>query len=161
GGLTFIGQDPAVIARWMGASLFALNIVLVALSLCAALPQSYWILLIGSWFMLTSVDMLAIHTMAWSEPSFLFFSLLGLFVLAVYLEKPRGWQLLLAAGLCAVSWFVRYIGGALLVTGVIAILLWDRRTWSLRLRAALLFSILTLAPIVLWQIRYPTDRSLA
>src|SRR5581483_2870107 len=88
-------------------------------------------------------------------------SLLGLFILGAYLERPRAWRLLLAAGLCAASWLVRFIGGALLVTGVLAILLWDTRAWFKRIRAVVVFGVLTIVPLAIWSLRYPTQHSLA
>lgn len=159
-GYLMLGADPFVVARWLDALLFALNIVCVGLILRMALPFSVWIPLLGMGLMLTSVDMLAIHTMAWSEPPFLFLSLLGLSVLVIYLERPRARWLVLASAFAAASLLMRYAGLALVATGLVAILLGKGRTGRQRIQAASVFACLALAPLAVWSLRHPLDRGL-
>lgn len=161
GSLLSLGTDPAVIARWLDALFFAANIALVGLMLHLALPRSVWIPLGGAWLMLTSVTMLGIQTMAWSEPPFLFVSLSGLTLLAFYLERPRALLLIFTAGAIAASLLIRYVGVALVMTGIVAILVLDKRVWKRRGLAAAIFALLATAPLIVWSLTHPSGRQLA
>jgi len=159
--LALMGQDPFLVARWLGAFLFALNIACVGLILHLALPNSFWTPLLGMGLMLTSISMLTIHTMAWTEPPFVFCSLVGLLALMRYLEQPRVRWLLLAAAFIAAGLLIRYVGIALAATAVISILVWSNQTHWQRIRAAATFAVLSCAPLVLWSLTHRSDRQLA
>ena len=84
-----IGIDPLVGARWVNALFFGANIVAVGGILRVMSPAFYWPAIFASFLVLTSTEMYENHAMAWSEPAFIFFTLLGLAALVLYLESCR------------------------------------------------------------------------
>ena len=85
--LSILGKSGIVlpeVARWLNVCLFGANILLVGLVINRYTHGSIWVPAFGSFLMLTSVHMLHIHAMAWSEPMFIFFGILGLFLLDIY-----------------------------------------------------------------------------
>ena len=64
--------DPLSAARWLNAVLFGANILLIGLILVQVTDNSFWLPVIGSFLVLTSGSMLTNHSMAWTEPLFIF-----------------------------------------------------------------------------------------
>lgn len=152
--------DPAVAARWLNAFFFACSIVWVAWIIKQILPRSFWAPLIGAAFMLFSVTMLIIHVMAWSEPAFLFFALIGMIALASYIQHGQIWRLVaagIAMGLAAMD---RYVGIALAFTGVSALILLTPGSLRRKLGSAILFAALAYLPLAAWMHEHPTRRIL-
>ena len=83
-----MGLDPLLGSRWISALLFAANALLVAY-IIYRITLSPGASLIGSFFALTSFPMVYIHSMAMSEPMFIFLVLLGFSFLALYLQGSR------------------------------------------------------------------------
>ena len=132
------GLDPLAGARWMNAALFGANIWLVAYLVRRVSPPlgpAMW----GAVLTLTSTVMLSVHTRAWSEPGFLFLSFSSLLFLAEFLQNFRTRWLTIAGLLAALAAAFRYSGIALVITGVIAILLWAP-DWRRRIRWCALFT---------------------
>jgi hypothetical protein len=153
--------DPLETARWMNALVFTINIVGVGLILRASLPGSTWIPLLGAGFMLTSLDMIKIHTMAWSESSFLALTLLGVYLLAACVERPSGRRLVFASGVVALGWLDRYAGVVLVLTGITALFLWSHREIKHRIRVTLVFAVTASLPMLIWTLLNPSVRKLA
>ena len=68
--------------------------------------------------MATSVHMLYVHAMAWSEPTFIFAALTGILLLADYMEHREWWRLVLAAMAFGVTALDRYVGMASVGMGI-------------------------------------------
>src|SRR5262249_28604412 len=92
-----VGIDPLVGARWVNAFFFGANIIAVGGILRVMSSAFYWPAILGSFLVLTSTEMYENHAMAWSEPAFIFFTLLGFAALALYLESCRRAFLVVAA----------------------------------------------------------------
>jgi hypothetical protein len=90
------GIDALHGARWLNVFLFAGNSLLVGRVVHKFTSGSAFLTILGSFFMITSPVMLHIHTMAWTEPLFIFLGLMGLFLLARYIQE-EGRSLLVAA----------------------------------------------------------------
>jgi len=120
------GIDPLNGARWLGVFLFGANILLVGLVI-NRYTHGFWTSVFGSFIMLSSVDMLNIHSMAWSEPVFIMFGLLGLFLLALHLENPRSLLLIASSGGIALAFLARYTGVAFVATGMAGVFLLGRK----------------------------------
>src|SRR5215831_8200316 len=84
-----LGINPFDGARWLNSFIFGANIVLVGIMIHKQVPRSVWPALFGSFLMLTSVNMLRTHSMALTEPAFIFFGFLGILLLAIYLENEK------------------------------------------------------------------------
>ncbi len=166
--LTAIGNfgiDPLDGARWLNALFFAANIALVGLVVYTS-TQSFLLAVLGSFLMVGSLPAVQTHSMAWSEPLFIFFGLLGLYLLALHMEKPRLWVLAASSMAMALSCLARYAGVALLITGVMGLLLWEN-SWRKRLLDAIIFSSISTTPLFLWVLRNyivagtPVNRNMA
>lgn len=148
-GLGLLGVDPVDGSRWLNAILFAGNIALAGLWVWAA-TRSLEFSLSSTLLVMTSFPMVQIHSMAWSEPLFIFLALLGLLFLALYIQEPNGLTLVAACATASLALLTRYAGVALTATGVMAMLLLGKRLGSQRILDIALFGALSCLPVVLW-----------
>ena len=160
-----LGLDPLDGARWLHAFLFGANVVLVGLMIHRSTDRSLPTATVGSLLMLGSVDILRIHTMAWSEPLFLFLTLLGLFSLACHLDSPKTTLLVASSIAIGLGCVTRYAGIAVIATGIVALLLFDRQERQAKLRNGAIFLAISVLPITVWALanlyirRNPTGRT--
>lgn len=146
------GIDPLNGAGWLNACLFGANILLVGFVI-NRYTRSISVSIFGSVLMLASIDMLYIHSMAWTEPSFIFFALAGLCLLAAHIDNPKSSLLILSSSAIALAFLTRYVGVTVVATGIAGILLWDRRAYSRRIVDSVIFAVISVLPIGLWMIR--------
>ena len=147
------GIDPLEAARWVNALFFGGNVLLVGLLVRQATGTALLHAALASLLMLVSVDMLYIHAMAWTEPSFIFFGLLGLSMVARHLEKPSWPVLLLAAASLGAAFLDRYAGASNVATAVVALLLWSRRGCARKVIDAGVLAFVAAAPMAVWLVR--------
>lgn len=145
--------DPEVGARWLNACLFAANIALAGMMVARYTGGLGWSALLASFLMLASQDMLLIHSMAWSEPLFIFLVLLAILLLVEYLDRASPALLAASAGLTACAFLTRYLGGTLVVAGALGLLLLGRRRLWRRAVDAAFFGTVGAVPTVLWMLR--------
>jgi hypothetical protein len=148
-----LGLDPSSAARWLNLLLFAVNIVLVGLVITTHTEKPIWAPALGSYFVLTSTATLHIHSMAWTEPLFIFSSVLGLFLLGVYIETQKRLFLLISSVVAALGFMDRYIGVTLVVAGFIGITVLGKKAWGGKLVDGLIFTVSSSLPMLLWLIR--------
>lgn len=145
-----LGIDPLNGARWLNTFFFAANILLVGLVIYRYTRSSLFTSMLGSFLMLSSTHMLKIHSMAWTEPAFIFFGLFGLFLMAAYLERPRLILLLACSLPIALAFLTRYLGLALVTSGLLGIFFFSRQASYRRSIASIIFAGLTCFPMALW-----------
>jgi 4-amino-4-deoxy-L-arabinose transferase-like glycosyltransferase len=137
------GIDPLDAARYLNSALFGVNIFLSGV-LIGRDTGSRSTAIVGSTLLLLSVPMLKIHSMAWSEPTFIFFSLLALLWLSRYVERGgTGWVIAAAAavGLADLS---RYAGLFLIPTGIgVVVSMGGRRSFRKTLRDCGMFAVIS------------------
>lgn len=153
GALAAIGAlrlDPEFGARWLNACLFAANIALVGAMVARYAGGLGWSALLASFLMLASQDMLLIHSMAWSEPLFIFLVLLAILMLAEYLDRASFGLLAASAGMTACAFLTRYLGGTLVVAGAVALIVLGHRPLWRRVVDAAFFGTVGAVPAVLW-----------
>src|SRR6185436_3908725 len=138
------GQDPWDCARWVGAFFFSASIILVGVAVATGAGPP-WAATLAATLMVLSPDMLRIHSMALSEAAFLFFSILTLYVLASYLDRPTAARLVTSAVAASLASSTRYAGVALIVTGVLALFLLVRGPLIRRARNAFVFGTVSCA----------------
>ncbi len=146
------GQDPRDCARWVGASFFSANVILVGLVVAAGAGPP-WIAVLAATLMVLSPDMLRIHSMALSEAPFLFFSILALYLLAASLDRSSKTRLVAAAIAASLATLTRYGGVVLIVTGVLALFLIGGGPLTRRTNTLLLFGALSCAAPMGWALR--------
>ncbi len=144
--------EPLNAIRWLNATLFAINIYLIA-RLIYTLTKSRIFSLVGGLLALISSTLIMAHSWAMSEPLFFTLILSGLWVLSGGYKKS-GWQAPLLTGiLFGLAAITRYIGIAFLLTGGIYWLFEKGKNLRLRLRNAFVFSIAGILPLSLWVAR--------
>lgn len=147
------GVDPFAGARWLQALLFAANIVLVAWIIHRSTEGSLFAAALGGFLVLVSVDMLAIHAMAWTEGLFLCLSLLALLLFAEHCDRPKARTLIACAVVASLALFTKYPAVALILTVVLARLVWPRAVGPLKYRDAAIFTLISTLPTILWMVR--------
>ncbi|MGH9339551.1 MAG: ArnT family glycosyltransferase [Acidobacteriota bacterium] len=137
--VSYLGPETLEAARWLSAVTFGANILLVGCLVNRLSQGSVWATALALLLMLGSIDMIEIHSMAWTEPPFIFFALLGLWLLAKHIEKPD-WRILLAgSGAVGLAFATRYAGNALVLTGALGLLVMGSRPYKEKLRDAVVF----------------------
>lgn len=145
-----LGFDLLSGAKWLNILLFGGNIQLVGLIIYRCADKHAWPSMLGSYFVLTSTSLLHIHSMAWTEPLFIFSSLLALLSLSIYVETRKTRFLLISSAAASVGFLSRYVGVALIATGFIGLPLLSKRALSRRLLDGLVFTALSCVPMLLW-----------
>jgi hypothetical protein len=148
--ITRLGPDALDAARWLNLVLFGANVVLSSLLMARCAPGSRWLPALAAVLMASSPEIVMLHGMALSEPLFLLFAFSGLLLLSLHLETPKGRTLLAASLLVALAFLTRYLGGALVATGILAILLAPNARPQRRIKEAAAFAAISALPIVLW-----------
>lgn len=151
-GIGIFGMDPVEGARWLSAFFFAANAVLVGMVLHVS-TRSFWLSLFGSLLMLGSFPIVQIHSMVWSEPVFVFFTLLGIFLLVIYIEEGNPWFLVSASAAAALSSLTRYAGIALVAAGMVGVFLLHQKSWQKKFIDAVIFGAISSLPMSLWMVR--------
>ncbi|MEA2175863.1 MAG: hypothetical protein QOD00_3455 [Blastocatellia bacterium] len=147
------GSEPLHAARWINAFAFGANVLLAGLSVGMYTRWSVGASVLASLLLLAAPDMLQIHSMAWTEPLFILFSLAGLLLLSAYLESGRRALLMAAAATVALGFLTRYVGVVLLATGACGVLLLGGKSYGRRVLDALLFACVAGLPMALWMMR--------
>lgn len=148
-GIGLFGTDPLDGARGLNALLFAANIFLAGLCLHAS-TRSFFLPGCASLMVLASFPMVLVHSMAWSEPLFIFFAMLAIYFLSLYLERPSVWAIIASSVAVALATLTRYAGISLVAAGVAATFLVKRQERTKKWVHAVTFLSVSSAPLVLW-----------
>lgn len=121
--LGLFGLDPLRGTRFLNALLFGLNAGLLGI-LAWRMSSSLIAGLVLSALFVASGEMLQVHTVAMSEPLFIFLSLLSFWMFDLYFERHHHplW-LILCGTFVGAAYLTRYSGLALLGTFVVALLI--------------------------------------
>ncbi len=129
--LGITGAELPSVARWLNAFLFGANIALIGLMIGLYARQSFWLPGLGSFLALTAPGILGTHSFALSEALFIFLTLIGLLCLTIHMEGRRRRFLVAAALAIGLSVLTRYIGLASVLTGVVALLVFNLQRTSI------------------------------
>ncbi|HEX9756476.1 MAG TPA: hypothetical protein VGB26_01595 [Nitrospiria bacterium] len=146
----FFDIDLAVGARWINAFFFGANIVLAGLIIQQHVRSSWYPSILATFIILISVDLLHIHSMAWTEPSFIFWGILGIYLLAKHIENQSRVLLMASASAIALACLSRYPGVTLIATGVAGIIFLSRKPLKERMFDSLIFGFISSVPLILW-----------
>ncbi len=138
-------------ARWLNALLFGINILLVGF--IAYRKTSLWPAVFASFLILTSGVMLGIHTVAFSEPLYIFLGLVGLYFLDTYLNNSRSHLLILAALSMGIATVTRYMGVTLIATLCIGVIFLGKRPWRRRFLDCFIAGLVASLPLLMWIVR--------
>lgn len=144
-----LGLDPLDAARVVNVAVLGAIVVLAGLvlrSLTGSVPAA----LVGATLTAAAVDVLTFSGAALSEPLFVLLSAGCLVALAAHIDRRRSELLVVAAGLGALAVLTRYVGVALVVTGVAVLV---RRGRGRRYHGAVdaaVFGVVAVAPVLGW-----------
>jgi 4-amino-4-deoxy-L-arabinose transferase-like glycosyltransferase len=139
-------------ASWVDATLLVGTAILIGMLVRSATRSSN-AGFAAAVFLAISPAIFTIYSATFSEPLFLFLSYLGLGLLAAHLRSGRWSTLVLASASIALALLTRYAGLPLVATGVLALLLFGRRSALDRLTRSVCFGLVALLPLVLWLVR--------
>jgi hypothetical protein len=147
------GLDPSSFAHVVNAILFGLLILLSARLLRSGLRLTAAYSALGVCAMVFSVPLSGIYAMTWSEC--LFIPLVALFLVCAqrYWESRSVVMLAMMAMSTALACLTRYIGVALVPTGILVLMLAPGANPRARFTRASVFAILSLAPLGFWLLR--------
>src|ERR1700693_5371400 len=103
-----LGIDVAQSARILNTLTCAATLFILGLIARSRDPTSFWRPTLAVLLAVTSVSLLSLHTMAWSEPTFFLFAIPGIDRLANYLHRQRPTALINAALLISLAALTRY-----------------------------------------------------
>ena len=147
-----VGMDSIDAARWLGAALFAANVLLVGISVTAATGSAIGAL-VGSLFVLLSPIMIRLHVWILSEPLYLAL-LSGAFLLLSRFTKTRDRRFLAAGGvIIGLAFATRYVGIAAVGTAGLAFLWMGKGEWRRSIKDTALLLMLGMGPMVAWMVR--------
>ncbi len=145
-----LGPDSLDAARWLNLVLLGANVVLVSVLVARCAPGAHWLPVVGAVLMASSPEIAMLHGTALSEPLFLLLGFSGLLFLSLQLETPNGLRLLATSLLIAAASLTRYVGGALIATGIFAILLAPNARPHRRVKDAAVLAAIATLPIAIW-----------
>jgi hypothetical protein len=157
------GLDPLRGTRFVNALLFGVNAGLLGILVWRLSPSSLMAGIVIALLFVGSGDMLPVHSVAMSEPLFIFFSLMALWMFDIYFERPPSrfgwkgsgkgrWWLVFCAIFTSMAYLTRYAGLALVAAFVVA-LFFLHDTWRDRLGNIGIFLAGFLPLTLSWMIR--------
>jgi len=146
------GLDPLRGVRFLNATLFGLNIILLGILGWRMMKSLIAGLILAALFLVND-SLLRIHAVAMSEPLFIFLSLIAFWMFDLYFERDAHWLWLIMCGIFVGSaYLTRYAGLALLATFVVALMILHD-TWRKRLISAGILTASVLPWVAGWAIR--------
>jgi hypothetical protein len=151
-GLGLTGIQIMDAGRYLNTFLFGVNIFLAGLT-TFRVSRSLWVSISASLLILTSFNLVRIHSWVMSEPLFLCLTLSALLTFSVYWEKDNRFALIATGFLTSMSILTRYIGFILPVAMCVLILFASRKPWKRRWIDTLWVVGIILLPLSLWLFR--------
>ena len=146
------GMDPLRAVRWVNGLLFGLNAALLGILGWRMTPSLTAGVVLAALFVFNS-EMFTVHTVAMSEPLFIFLSLLAFWMFDLYFERHHHWLWMIACGtFVGMAYLTRYAGLALIATFAAALLILHA-TWRKRLSSIGILIASALPWILGWSIR--------
>lgn len=151
-----VRSDPVAIVPAVNAALLAGTLALTGVMLTRHVQHAAirWIALI---WLLTTAPVRGVMWHLLTEPLFVFLVTLWLlladFVLFRYANKGNVWGVILLGIVAALATLTRYVGMALIASGVLLLLFDRRKQWRERLWQSALFASVAAMPVGLWLMR--------
>jgi len=110
------------------------------------------LVIIGVLAILLSIPLTYVSKYVWSEPLFILFTTLFLFVSGLFIEKENNRNFFLASLFAALACLTRYIGIVLIITGIIVVFI-KRKGIRKKIMDSVLFGFISSLPLFLWLVR--------
>lgn len=139
-------DDMVQRVRILNAVLFAFYIVGIEWLVLRSTKGSYVTAVLAGLFASLSYSVLVAYARVWSETPFFVLMVFGILALGMHLERPNTLALVFSAGCVALAVITRYVGIVFLPTGFLAIMFWSQQRMHIRIRDAIVFSCIAIAP---------------
>ncbi len=149
----FLGATIEVTARYMHAVIYGLNSVLFAVLIYINTRRHIVATIIGALFFLSSGVILFIHSIAWSESSFLLFTFISCILLLSFINSGKSLFLILSSLALGAAIATRYAGISLLPPAVLITFFLLKKPLFKRIKAIAGMVTIALTPILIWTIR--------
>ena len=150
----FFSNDLIQVARYFNSFLFGVNIVLVASIVTLATDKKALTFVMAAIFTVATAPLIEIHSMAWTEPLFITFTLISVYLLYKCYKNPTNWVLFSSAITLSLVVVTRYVGIALILAGlvIVVISLQDRSTRE-KFLIIIGWLVLALTPLLIFLLR--------
>jgi hypothetical protein len=150
-GFDIMGVDPIQAGRLINIACYGLNAALIAAFVArgARAPMAG---AVAAMLFLVAPGITGMHVGLMTDGPYLTFCLITLFLLATYARCERIWLLLVAGVAASLAYLTRFIGSALVLSGVLFLCLRAKR-WRAWLRDGLVFGAVAVVPIAGWYAR--------
>jgi 4-amino-4-deoxy-L-arabinose transferase-like glycosyltransferase len=145
------GLDPLRGARFLNSILFGANAFLLGI-LGWRMTKSQIAGVVLALLFSVNASLFNAHTVAMSEPLFIFFSLAAFFTFSEYFKVEKNIWLIVTACFVAFAYLTRYAGLALLATFLVALILLHD-TWKKRITSVAIYMASTIPFLLGWSIR--------
>ncbi len=158
--------DAISAARYCNAFLFGANIFCVGIAALLA-SKSRKAGIIAGFFALAYYRMLSVHSIALSEPLFLFLEITGFISFSFFLNTHKESAIWIASILFSLAFLTRYLGFTLVISAMVAVVCFDERDIRAKLRDSIGIGIIGMTPMSFWLIRNymlatnPFDRTIS
>jgi hypothetical protein len=151
--------------RILHSSLYAINIILFSTYVYFATAKKLTAMVGASAIFLSSMFILSLHAMAWSEPLFITLTFTAFLFHSKYLQTQKRVIFWLSCFCISMAIVTRYLGITLLPPVIISIFIFSNRSFKHKIIDTILMLSIALVPITTWIIRNAlvaqtlTDRS--
>ncbi len=145
----WLGPNHLQMARLLHAVLFAANTFLIGIAAYFFAGRCFAPTLAAVLLFISSGDVLKVHTMAWSEPVSIFFTLAAFVLVALFVVTRRLLVLLFSAIPIGLALITRY-AAIPLIPPIILTLLLQRKSLRQKIKESLILVVIGSAPLILW-----------
>jgi hypothetical protein len=142
--------DPLLTIGWLNSILFALIVFFSGTLAYRLTKRSVLFALLASLFITFAIPLYSVTLMAWSEPLFIFLTVLFFLSLQKYGKNRKLSELFILSFLAALATITRYVGIALILTGAAFIFLQPGTSLNRRLTQVCVFGIVASLPLAAW-----------
>jgi hypothetical protein len=147
-----IGLPDAMAATGLTVLLFGLNIFTAGF-LVYRFSQSLLLSILTAIALAVSESFVSLHLLALSEPLFIWLMMSSMGILGMYFEKPKRNFLVTAAIVSGLAVITRYIGLAIIATGLLALVFIEKTSFRTRIINVLTYLSVSLLPLMIWIVR--------
>jgi len=148
-----LGVDPLTSTRVVNALILGLTIYVSGWLLSTLLGRARVYGLLGAACILASPALFGVSVMAYSEPLFIFLTVLSLLGLTLWLQNKSGVCFAVLILSAALACMTRYVGITLILAEGVTVLLLENEKLKLRIVHAIVFGFISILPVALWLVR--------
>ena len=144
-----VGIEPVVLIRYLNALCLGLIVITCGLIIFHETRSSVLSLLAAA-LIAVAHPLIIISKMVYTEPLFIFLSLLFLWKAEKIIPGPSTGESAALGGLASLAWLTRYVGAILVLTGVILFILNRTMSAGEKIRKSAVFLAVSCLPMLVW-----------